>query len=586
MLQQEQNVLPPLPEGRHRHRQGVQPVVEIPAEASLLHHLLQGLVGGRHDPHVHVDDAAAAHPHHFPLLEDSQQLHLHGGTHPLHLVQKQGSLVGKFKKPRASPLLRPGEGSLLVAEQLALQEIFRHGRHVDGDKRAAGPPGGAVHGVGQQLLSRPRLPHNQHRALRGRHLQQYFPGAPDAVRLPQHVVYGVFCHVPLLQQLIAQLILPGLHLVKPLHHRKGADALILPQHRHHRYGHIDPQQLGHPGRNLLPAPHGLVKWDVGEHFLRPPPHRQVLLHPGDLTGLAVAGKYLPLLIDAHQPLIQDLHQDVKLALQPPGPGVHQVEAVVAGGHGLEILLELLRLRQPLKPQPHGNLDHHPGCAGAVSDVQHRLHPIRHKPLLVRRHRQLHRFLQNRPRIEGDKMDMVHPQGRQLGNRLPPHGLRHIHKQGLRSLWNLPQLFQGIPGVGDLDPHDLRIDGDVPGHLLRRAVGIGGDDEEIRRRQFSRRRTVPHAVGPHFCIISKQSLDLFPVERRCPGIQSHHRNRFHLKKLPIKKTGCKMFSTLCGPPFSVLFVSQDLIELAYQHVTVNAVNHASLLQRLSLGCRAS
>ena len=68
----------------------------------------------------------------FPNLEHPQKLHLHGLAHALHLVQKQRPAVGELEQARAAPLLRARERPLLVAEQLALRQILRHGRHVDG----------------------------------------------------------------------------------------------------------------------------------------------------------------------------------------------------------------------------------------------------------------------------------------------------------------------------------------------------------------------------------------------------------------------------------------------------------------------
>ena len=307
MLQQKENVLSPLSEGRHHHSEGVEPVIQIPSETSLLHLLLQRLIGSGHNPHIHVDDGAAAHPHHLSFLENTQQFHLHGRAHAFHLIQEQGAAMGKFKESRPAAFFRPGKGSFLIAEEFALQQVFRHGRHIDSHKGALCPVGRAVDGVGQKLLARSRLSHDQHRALRHRHFQQDFLRPPDAVRLPQHIVYGVSGHMTFLKKLISQLVLAGLHLTELLHHRKSSDALFLAQHRHDGYGHVDPVQLRHPGGNLLFFRDSPVKWNVGKYLLSPLSHDQAALHPGDLTGLPVAGEDLPLFIDPHQALIQDFH---------------------------------------------------------------------------------------------------------------------------------------------------------------------------------------------------------------------------------------------------------------------------------------
>ncbi len=158
LLHQQEHIVPPLRQGRDDHRQGVQPVVEVPAEGALRHLPLQRLVGGGHDPHVDMDDGGVAHPHDLPLLQGPQQLDLKSGAHALHLVQKQRAPVGQLKEAGAAALFGSGEGPLLVAEQLAFQQILRKRRHVDGQKRPGRPAGGPVNGVGEQLLPVPVSP--------------------------------------------------------------------------------------------------------------------------------------------------------------------------------------------------------------------------------------------------------------------------------------------------------------------------------------------------------------------------------------------------------------------------------------------
>ena len=62
-----------------------------------------------------------------------------------HLVEEERSAVGLGEGAEAARV-RAREGAALVAEQLALDELARERRHVDGDERAArgaGPPGAA-----------------------------------------------------------------------------------------------------------------------------------------------------------------------------------------------------------------------------------------------------------------------------------------------------------------------------------------------------------------------------------------------------------------------------------------------------------
>ncbi len=68
LIHQQKHIVPPLRQGRDDHRQGVQPVIEVPAEGALPYLPFQRLVGGGHDADVHMDDVVAADPHDLPLL--------------------------------------------------------------------------------------------------------------------------------------------------------------------------------------------------------------------------------------------------------------------------------------------------------------------------------------------------------------------------------------------------------------------------------------------------------------------------------------------------------------------------------------
>src|SRR5436190_1864771 len=70
----------------------------------------------------------------FSFLQEAQQLGLEAQTHVGDLVQKDRPAVGVLKD---ALLVRDGvsEGSLLVAEELGLQEAFGQGAAVLGDER-------------------------------------------------------------------------------------------------------------------------------------------------------------------------------------------------------------------------------------------------------------------------------------------------------------------------------------------------------------------------------------------------------------------------------------------------------------------
>jgi len=78
-------------------------------------------VSRRHHPHVNHPVAAASDPAQRPVLEEAQQLGLQLRRHVAHFVEKQGAPLGLLDAAAAGRG-GAGEGPLLVAEELALQQ--------------------------------------------------------------------------------------------------------------------------------------------------------------------------------------------------------------------------------------------------------------------------------------------------------------------------------------------------------------------------------------------------------------------------------------------------------------------------------
>src|SRR3546814_11412083 len=72
--------------------------------------------------------------------------------HVADLVEEEGALVGQLDLADGG-LDGPGEGPLLMAEELALQQVFRDGRAVDRDEGTLGARAELVQRAGEQLLS-------------------------------------------------------------------------------------------------------------------------------------------------------------------------------------------------------------------------------------------------------------------------------------------------------------------------------------------------------------------------------------------------------------------------------------------------
>ena len=124
----------PLAERRELDREDVEPVVEVLAERLLADGLEQVAVGGGDDADVDLDRRRAADPLELALLEDAEQLGLGLRGQLADLVEEERAAVGQLE-PAAAPGDRAGEGALLVAEQLALDEPRGQGGAVDLDQR-------------------------------------------------------------------------------------------------------------------------------------------------------------------------------------------------------------------------------------------------------------------------------------------------------------------------------------------------------------------------------------------------------------------------------------------------------------------
>ena len=101
----------------------------------------------------------ATDPVDLALREDPQDPGLGLGRHVADLVEEQGAPVGGFEL--AGPRLDPGGHAPLDTEQLALQQVPRQRRAVEGDQRRGRAVRGSVEVAREQLLAGARLAPDQ-----------------------------------------------------------------------------------------------------------------------------------------------------------------------------------------------------------------------------------------------------------------------------------------------------------------------------------------------------------------------------------------------------------------------------------------
>src|SRR6266699_2008503 len=176
VLDEQRQVLDPLAQRREHDRDDVQAVVEVLAEAPRLHLGLEVLVGGGEDADVDLERAVAAHPLELALLEHAQDLRLRLERHVADLVEEERAAVSDLELPLARRD-RPREGALLVAEELALDQLARERSAVHLDERLRAPRPVVVERVGDQLLAGAARAADEDREIGVRHLADHVEDA-------------------------------------------------------------------------------------------------------------------------------------------------------------------------------------------------------------------------------------------------------------------------------------------------------------------------------------------------------------------------------------------------------------------------
>jgi hypothetical protein len=120
-LRQREDVARSLAQGRERERGDVQAVEQVLAKPARGHRRVEVDVGRGDEPYVDRDRPPGAEPHHLSLLQDPEQLDLKGQREIADFVEEQGAAV-RTLEPAGLGRRRPGECSLLVPEQLTLDE--------------------------------------------------------------------------------------------------------------------------------------------------------------------------------------------------------------------------------------------------------------------------------------------------------------------------------------------------------------------------------------------------------------------------------------------------------------------------------
>src|SRR5207247_11474441 len=129
----------------------VSTVVEVCSTLAGGERRLQVAIRGGDDARVEVDRSLAAHPREPKVLEHVEELGLEGERQLRDLVQVDRALVRVLELPRLPPV-RAGEGALLVAEELGLEQLQRNRGTVDLAERAVAAWRSRVAGPGDAVV--------------------------------------------------------------------------------------------------------------------------------------------------------------------------------------------------------------------------------------------------------------------------------------------------------------------------------------------------------------------------------------------------------------------------------------------------
>src|SRR5205823_7457991 len=106
--------------------------------------LLEVAIRRGDDADVHLLLRRRADRTNLALLQDAEQLRLERDRHLGHFVEEERAAVGDLEES-FFVLVRAGERSLLVPEELALEERLGHRRAVLADEEAIAPVASIVH---------------------------------------------------------------------------------------------------------------------------------------------------------------------------------------------------------------------------------------------------------------------------------------------------------------------------------------------------------------------------------------------------------------------------------------------------------
>ena len=248
----------------HANRHDAETIVQILAEPAVGDELVEPPVRRRDDARGHPDRLLAADALELAVLQDAQQLRLRRLVQISDFVEKDRAAVGQLELA-APERRRAGERPLLVAEELALDQLGRNRGAIHLHERTRGERAFAMDVGGQQLLAGPGLSRQQHADVGPRHLGRLLHGLLERGRRSDHPR-----RVP--DQLAVALVLalqvrPLERVLDDQQHAVARERLLEELERAHlrrlnRVGHRAVTGDHHGSGSLIPLPHRAQQVDA------------------------------------------------------------------------------------------------------------------------------------------------------------------------------------------------------------------------------------------------------------------------------------------------------------------------------------
>src|SRR5258705_349544 len=210
VVAEERNVLAALAYRRHAQGDRVDAEVEILAQLTLSQRGLEIDVGRADETEVHVHEPVAADGTVFALLQHAQQLGLQVWGHLANLVEQERAALGHLEEAHLVGV-RPRERALLVAEQLALDQVLRDRRAVDLDEGTLDAVRVVVNRVGDQLLAGAVLALDQDVRVAGGHTLYQLEQLLHLLALADDVREAVLTPYLILELLVLGALLGTIH---------------------------------------------------------------------------------------------------------------------------------------------------------------------------------------------------------------------------------------------------------------------------------------------------------------------------------------------------------------------------------------